>query len=135
MIKKAVVTFEFRKKVININSLKFQMDENNKIPISITIDPNDVYKLLIRIPNGKVTTYGDTAKQLGNKKLARSVGKILHNNPNPIIVPCHKVVLSNGKIGGYAYGLKRKKNLLRKEGIIILKDGTIENFHNIRMEY
>lgn len=111
------------------------MSKKNKIPISITIDPNDVYKLLVRIPNGKVTTYGDIAKQLGNKKLARSVGKILHNNPDPIIVPCHKVVLSNGKIGGYAYGLKRKKNLLRKEGIIILKDGTIENFHNIRMEY
>ena len=111
------------------------MSKNNKIPISITIDPNDVYKLLIRIPNGKVTTYGDIAKQLGNKKLARSVGKILHNNPDPIIVPCHKVVLSNGKIGGYAYGLKMKKNLLKKEGIIILKDGTIENFHKIRVEY
>ena len=111
------------------------MDENYKIPISITIDPNDVYKLLIRIPNGKVTTYGDTAKQLGNKKLARSVGKILHNNPNPIIVPCHKVVLSNKKIGGYAYGLKMKKNLLKNEGIRILKDGTIENFHKIRVEY
>ena len=111
------------------------MDENNKIPISITIDPNDVYKLLIRIPNGKVTTYGDIAKQLGNKKLARPVGKILHNNPNPIIIPCHKVVSSNGKIGGYAYGLKMKKNLLKKEGIIILKDGTIENFHKIRVEY
>ena len=111
------------------------MDENNKIPISITIDPNDVYKLLIKIPNGKVTTYGDIAKQLGNKKLARSVGKILHNNPNPIIIPCHKVVSSNGKIGGYAYGLKMKKNLLKKEGIIILKDGTIENFHKIRVEY
>lgn len=111
------------------------MSKNNKIPISITIDPNDVYKLLIRIPNGKVTTYGDIAKQLGNKKLARSVGKILHNNPNPIIIPCHKVVLSNGKIGGYAYGLKMKKNLLKKEGIIILKDGTIENFHKIRVEY
>ena len=111
------------------------MDENNKIPISITIDPNDVYKLLIRIPNGKVTTYGDIAKQLGNKKLARSVGKILHNNPNPIIIPCHKVVLANGKIGGYAYGLKMKRNLLKKGGIIILKDGTIENFHKIRVEY
>lgn len=111
------------------------MDENNKVPISIRIDPNDVYKLLIRIPNGKVTTYGDIAKQLGNKKLARSVAKILHNNPNPIIIPCHKVVLSNGKIGGYAYGLKMKKNLLKKEGIIILKDGTIENFHKIRVEY
>jgi methylated-DNA-[protein]-cysteine S-methyltransferase len=111
------------------------MDENYKIPISTTIEPNDVYKLLIRIPNGKVTTYGAIAKHLGNKKLARSVGKILHNNPNPIIVPCHKVVFSNGKIGGYAFGLKMKKNLLKKEGIIILKDGTIENFHKIRIEY
>ena len=111
------------------------MDENHKNPIPITINPNDVYKLLIRIPNGKVTTYGDIAKQLGNKKLARSIGKILHNNPNPIIVPCHKVVFSNGKIGGYAYGLKMKKKLLKKEGVIILKDGTIENFQKIRVEY
>lgn len=111
------------------------MHENYNYPLSIIIDPNDVYKLLRRIPNGKVTTYGDIAKHLGNKKLARSVGKILHNNPNPIIVPCHKVVLSTGKIGGYAFGLKKKKNLLKKEGITILKNGTIQNFNKIRVEY
>ena len=111
------------------------MLKNYDKSLPITIDPNDVYKLLCKIPNGKVTTYGDIAKYLGNKKLARIVGKILHKNPNPIIVPCHKVVLSNGKIGGYAFGLKKKKNLLKKEGITILENGTIENFNKIRLEY
>ena len=74
-----------------------------------TIKNEDVYELLKKIPAGKVTTYGDLAKALGNPSASRIVGKILGQNPNPIQVPCHRVVMSNGKIGGYAYGSAKKR--------------------------
>ena len=73
---------------------------------------NDVYEVLVRIPEGRVTTYGDIARALGYPGASRAVGRILNMNPNPIVVPCHRVVMSNGRIGGYAFGKARKKKLL-----------------------
>lgn len=78
---------------------------------------NDVYEVLVRIPEGRVTTYGDIARALGYPGASRAVGRILNMNPNPIVVPCHRVVMSNGRIGGYAFGKARKKKLLAKEGL------------------
>ncbi len=78
---------------------------------------SDVYDILVRIPEGKITTYGDIARLLGHPRASRAIGRILNNNPNPIVVPCHRVVMSNGKIGGYAFGKARKKELLKKEGL------------------
>jgi methylated-DNA-[protein]-cysteine S-methyltransferase len=78
---------------------------------------SDVYDVLVRIPEGKVTTYGDIAKILGRPRASRAVGRILNSNPNPIVVPCHRVVMSSGDIGGYAFGKARKKELLKKEGL------------------
>ena len=66
---------------------------------------------------GKVSTYGDIAKALGMPLAARLIGQILHENPNPVVVPCHRVVHSNGKIGGYAYGSEKKRKLLEEEGV------------------
>jgi methylated-DNA-[protein]-cysteine S-methyltransferase len=54
---------------------------------------------------------------LGHPKAARAIGRIIANNPNPIFVPCHRVVKSNGEIGGFAYGEQRKRQILEKEGI------------------
>jgi methylated-DNA-[protein]-cysteine S-methyltransferase len=82
----------------------------------------DVYDLLVRIPKGKVSTYGDIAKILGHRGASRAIGRILNNNPNPIVVPCHRVVMSNGNIGGYAFGKARKKELLKKEGLHFMRD-------------
>jgi len=59
------------------------------------------------------------------------IGQILNRNPNPIIVPCHRVVKSNGDIGGYAYGSDAKRKLLEKEGIKILKE-RIVNFESAK---
>ena len=77
-----------------------------------------VYDMLLKIPAGKVTTYGDIAKAIGQPNSSRLIGQILHNNPTPVVVPCHRVVRSNGKIGGYAYGSRKKRKLLEEEGLI-----------------
>ena len=76
-----------------------------------------VYDILLKIPAGKVTTYGDIAKAIGQPNSSRLIGQILHNNPTPVVVPCHRVVRSNGKIGGYAYGIRKKRKLLEVEGL------------------
>jgi methylated-DNA-[protein]-cysteine S-methyltransferase len=76
-----------------------------------------VYDMLLKIPAGKVTTYGDIAKAIGQPSSSRLIGQILHNNPTPVVVPCHRVVCSNGKIGGYAYGSRKKRKLLEEEGL------------------
>ena len=83
---------------------------------------NDFYvkcwELLKQIPKGKVTTYGEIARTLDSKAY-RAVGRAMNQNPNPIIVPCHRVISSDGSLGGYAYGLDRKVELLRSEGVVI----------------
>jgi methylated-DNA-[protein]-cysteine S-methyltransferase len=76
-----------------------------------------VYDALARVPRGKVATYGDIARIAGRPKASRAVGRILNKNPTPIVVPCHRVVMSDGTIGGYAFGKSRKKALLEEEGI------------------
>ncbi|MEJ7642077.1 MAG: MGMT family protein [Candidatus Nitrosocosmicus sp.] len=92
----------------------------------------DVYDLLQKIPAGKVSTYGDLAKALGNPSASRIIGRILGKNPNPVQVPCHRVVMSNGKLGGYMHGTEIKKELLKKEGITFVNETTVCNFKNIR---
>lgn len=87
------------------------------------LNASDVYNILVRIPEGKVTTYGDIAKVLGQPGASRAIGRILNKNPNPIVVPCHRVVMSDGSIGGYAFGKARKKEFLRKEGLRFAGDG------------
>ena len=83
-----------------------------------------VYKKLTEVPPGKVTTYGELAKAVGLKNGQRVIGQIMKKNPYPVIIPCHRVVKSDGKVGGYAYGDKIKTNMLKKEGLAI-KDGKI----------
>jgi methylated-DNA-[protein]-cysteine S-methyltransferase len=91
----------------------------------------EVYSLVSKIPKGSVATYGAIAKALGRPRAARAVGAILGKNPNPLVVPCHRVVLSNGKIGGYAFGVKAKKDLLKMEGLVF-HNNTLQdlNLHN-----
>ena len=86
-----------------------------------------VYKKLLQVPEGKVTTYSDLAKAVGLKNGQRAIGTIMKKNPFPVIVPCHRVVKSSGKIGGYVYGERVKSQILTKEGIKI-KAGRIMDF-------
>ncbi|HXG05731.1 MAG TPA: MGMT family protein [Nitrososphaera sp.] len=93
---------------------------------------SDVYDILLKVPEGKVTTYGDIAKALGCPWASRAIGRILNKNPNPIVVPCHRVVMSDGSIGGYAFGKTRKKELLKKEGLRF-SDDRILHFTSYRV--
>jgi methylated-DNA-[protein]-cysteine S-methyltransferase len=88
---------------------------------------NKVYAKLLQVPKGKVTTYSELAKAVGLKNGQRVIGRIMSKNPFPVIVPCHRVILSNGKIGGYAWGEKIKTNMLSKEGIKIKKGKILDS--------
>lgn len=78
-----------------------------------------VYKKLLEVPKGKVTTYGELAKAVGLKNGQRVIGRIMNKNPYPVVVPCHRVILSDGKVGGYAWGEKVKAKMLSQEGVKI----------------
>lgn len=109
-----------------------QMDHGRQCLSQHSIKDSDVYNLLLRIPAGKVSTYGDLAKSLGNPLASRTIGTILGKNPNPIEVPCHRIVMSNGKLGGYSYGNDRKKELLEREGISFA-NGIVKDFNKVRI--
>lgn len=80
-----------------------------------------VYKYLTKIPKGKVVTYGQIAEYLGNKKLARVVGNILHNNPDENKYPCYKVVDGKGNLSKhFAFGgIEKQKERLERDGIVV----------------
>ncbi len=88
---------------------------------------DSVYKLTSLIPEGKVTTYGALAKALGSPRAARATGNALGANPHPITVPCHRVVKSDGSVGGYSGrgGTRAKETLLREEGVVVV-DGRVD---------
>ncbi len=67
------------------------------------------------IPYGEVRTYKQIAEKVGNPKAARAVGMANHRNPIPIMIPCHRVIGSNGKLVGYALGMEKKRYLLEWE--------------------
>lgn len=80
------------------------------------------YNLLQKVPKGKVTTYRDIAHAL-NCKAYRTVGNAMNKNPHPSnIVPCHRVIRSDGQVSGFASGTRNKIAMLRKEGIVIKND-------------
>src|SRR3989338_1532336 len=83
-----------------------------------------VLRLAAKIPKGKVATYRQIAVALGKPNAFRAVGNALNKNPNLIKIPCHRIVKSNGEVGNYASGAKRKIALLKEEGIEI-KNGKI----------
>jgi methylated-DNA-[protein]-cysteine S-methyltransferase len=75
----------------------------------------DVWQALLRIPFGETRSYGEMAQLIGAPKASRAVGMANHRNPISIIIPCHRVIGSNGKLVGYASGLNNKRFLLNHE--------------------
>ncbi len=75
----------------------------------------EVWRALQEIAYGETKTYGEIAEKVGNPKAARAVGMANHKNPIPIIIPCHRVIGSNGKLVGYALGMDKKQYLLEWE--------------------
>ncbi|RIL05584.1 MAG: cysteine methyltransferase [Proteobacteria bacterium] len=83
------------------------------------------YALLTQVPKGRVTTYQELAHALGGKAY-RAVGTAMKLNTNAPKVPCHRVVKSDGTLGGYALGAKKKREILRRERIKIEGDKIID---------
>ena len=79
-----------------------------------------VWKYLKKIPFGSLKTYSQVAKAIGKPRAVRAVANAIAKNPHPPNIPCHRVIRSNGLLGGYSGkgGLKTKRKLLKKEGII-----------------
>ena len=80
-----------------------------------------IWDFLKKIPKGTVKTYSEVAKAIGKPLAVRAVANAIAKNPYPIQIPCHRVIRSDGSVGGYSGegGVKKKKNLLKKEGIIV----------------
>lgn len=76
----------------------------------------EVWRALLEIPFGKTSTYSDIAKAINNPRALRAVGTAIGRNPVAILVPCHRVLRSDGGIGGYYWGIEKKKILLEWEG-------------------
>lgn len=93
----------------------------------------DCYKLLRKVPKGKVTTYKILAEKLGSKGY-RAIGQIVGANRDIPKTPCHRVVKSNGEIGGYVLGVKNKIAILTSEGVKI-SDGKVINFEKILYKF
>lgn len=74
-----------------------------------------IWEVLTQIPYGETRSYGEIAQMAGNPKACRAVGMANHNNPIPILIPCHRVIGKNGKLTGYAGGLEKKTALLELE--------------------
>jgi len=78
-----------------------------------------VWKVLLDIPYGQTTTYSKQASKIGDLKAIRAVGTANGKNPIPIVIPCHRVIGSDGSMTGYAGGVDKKEWLLRHEGVIL----------------
>lgn len=93
------------------------------VPLNLQGTPfqKAVWNELLKIPYGKTATYKDIALALGSEKKTRAVGQANGANPVPIIVPCHRVINTGGKIGGYSGGIGIKEKLLELEGSLSLE--------------
>ena len=80
-----------------------------------------VWNAISKIPKGKVKTYKELARSIRKPKASRAVANACGKNPFPIKIPCHRVIRSNGRLGGYSGkgGIKTKRKLLRNEGVFI----------------
>jgi methylated-DNA-[protein]-cysteine S-methyltransferase len=97
-------------------------DALEPLPIDAPVAPLDVAvrEKLLAIKPGRSTTYGELARQVGKPNAARAVGAAVGRNPLLLVVPCHRVLASNGSLAGFSGGATRKAWLLRHEGVLLL---------------
>src|SRR4030095_13402214 len=80
-----------------------------------------VWQVLKRIACGKTLSYGEVADEIGDRQAVRAVGRACGANPIPVLIPCHRVLASKQKIGGFSGGLDWKRKLLAREGVLLLE--------------
>lgn len=90
----------------------------------VSVFRESVYSVAKRIPKGKVLTYGQLAALAGSPGAARAAGMCMKQNPDATTIPCHRVVASDGKLTGFAFGdgVSTKKQLLQREGVAFIGD-------------
>lgn len=91
-----------------------------------------VWRAIHDIPYGRLTSYGRIARDIGKPRAARAVGNAVGANPLGPVIPCHRVVWSNGGLGGFGGGLWRKRELLHLEGVLPRAEGTPEKDIDLR---
>lgn len=104
----------------------------------MTTFAEQIYRLLRKVPKGQVTTYALLAKQL-NSKAYRVVGTVLSNNPYAPIVPCHRVVRSDGTLGGFmgqttGIAIMKKKKMLETEGVVFVGN-KVKDFKKVLFRF
>ena len=87
-----------------------------------------IYEQVRKIPEGKVATYGQIALMAGSPRWSQIVGYALHSNPEPVVIPCHRVVNKDGKLAkAFAFGGENmQRNLLENEGVTFLDEDTVD---------
>ncbi|MGQ9611182.1 MAG: methylated-DNA--[protein]-cysteine S-methyltransferase [bacterium] len=100
--------------------------DGKKVSFTVPVDlegyiqfQKDVWEAVRKVPYGNVCSYRHIAKYIGKPTASRAVGQVLKKNPVPIIIPCHRVISSDGNIGGFSGGIQLKKMLLTLEGLVI----------------
>ncbi len=106
---------------MNLNSIKTEKDVIEALKHKTQFE-RDVLVATFRIPKGKVSTYKRIAEKIGRPKAYRAVANALHKNPLWPVVPCHRVIGSNGSFGGPPRGADGRRNTVAKEGIPIEND-------------
>jgi methylated-DNA-[protein]-cysteine S-methyltransferase len=91
------------------------------LPIDLRVAPfhETVLRELAQVQYGRTETYGGLARKVGRPNAARAVGTVMHSNPIPIVLPCHRVIGANGSLTGYGGGLHVKRRLLELEGALL----------------
>jgi methylated-DNA-[protein]-cysteine S-methyltransferase len=137
-----VVRIEFVEKCVSRADKSMQRKlisfwKGNKDSIKYTFNVKEQLKIIYRkaqeIPFGKVASYCDISRSIfGDTSYSRFVGYAMHVNPLPIIVPCHRVIKGDGKLGGFGSGLKNKVRLLEAEGVKI-ENGRVASVYFARL--
>ncbi|HYA22137.1 MAG TPA: MGMT family protein [Thermoproteota archaeon] len=101
-----------------------------------SVDKKLVYEAVKRIPRGKVSSYGAVAREVGVPGAARAIGSIMRGNPYAPVVPCHRVVYSDGRLGGFGgkSHIPKKARLLRSEGVRVTQ-GRIADFSRVFFDF
>lgn len=102
--------------------------EDLNLPVdwrSLSMFQQEVLRATMEIPYGQVVSYGELARRIGKPQSARAVGAALGANPIPLVIPCHRVVGSDGSLHGYLAGLEVKAYLLRMEGLAVRENRVV----------
>jgi AraC family transcriptional regulator of adaptative response/methylated-DNA-[protein]-cysteine methyltransferase len=107
----------FQHNIKKANSFLQKIKTKKPVPMMLAGTPfeHSVWRHLLKVPQGKTSTYGQLAKNIGNKKASRAVGAALNKNKIAWLVPCHRILAGNGALHGYRYGLEIKQKMLEQE--------------------